>query len=320
MKIFWSWQSDTPGKIGRFVVRDALKDAIDKLKQAQDVEEPVRDMLHLDQDIQGVTGSPDLVRTIFEKIDRSEVVVADVTLVGTTIENKGLINSNVAIELGYALHARTDTNVLLVFNAHYGTHEDLPFDLRHKGGAIVFDLAPAAERDKIEAQRKALKHQFVVALRPFLGPKPLPQVQDKQPLSLKANIRHQRVAVPGGGDDERYILLASVENDGEQDATDFKLDVEIPASFLDEGGHRLLVQSATPGLARFQITNRDPACQLDHLYPGEKTRDLITFHYAVRGKVKREFPEQLQEKVIATVFSGNMRPKKTVLTVAQLMG
>ena len=25
MKIFWSWQSDTPGKTGRHFVRDALK-------------------------------------------------------------------------------------------------------------------------------------------------------------------------------------------------------------------------------------------------------------------------------------------------------
>ena len=37
MKIFWSWQSDTPGKIGRFLVRDALNDAIEKLRADNDV-------------------------------------------------------------------------------------------------------------------------------------------------------------------------------------------------------------------------------------------------------------------------------------------
>jgi hypothetical protein len=84
MKIFWSWQSDTPGKVGRHFVRDALRLAIDALKQAPDVEEPTaaetRESIHLDHDRQGVTGSPDLARTIFEKIDAAAVFVADVTL------------------------------------------------------------------------------------------------------------------------------------------------------------------------------------------------------------------------------------------------
>ena len=39
--MFWSWQSDTPGKTGPFLVRDVLKDAIDKLKQTSLIEEPI---------------------------------------------------------------------------------------------------------------------------------------------------------------------------------------------------------------------------------------------------------------------------------------
>src|SRR5437016_3034378 len=106
MKIFWSWQSDTPGKIGRFLIRDALKEAIEQLKQAPDIQEPIRDALHLDHDVKDVAGSPDLVRTILEKIEGSEVVIADVTLVGKvsafdefgeSLSGKKLINSNVAI-------------------------------------------------------------------------------------------------------------------------------------------------------------------------------------------------------------------------------
>jgi hypothetical protein len=103
MKIFWSWQSDTPEQIGKYLVRDALKVAINRLKQAEDIDEPTRDDLHLDQDTQGITGSPDLVPTIFGKIEKSELIVADVTIVGKTDEDKRLINSNVAIELGYML-------------------------------------------------------------------------------------------------------------------------------------------------------------------------------------------------------------------------
>jgi hypothetical protein len=182
MKIFWSWQADTPGKTGRFFVRDALQAAIDELKEPSDVEEPTsadrREALHLDHDRKGERGSPDLARTIFKKIDASTVVVADVTAVASTpdgiddkgqpIKGKKLINSNAAIELGYALRAVTDERVLQVFNAHYGKHEDLPFDLRHKAGAIVFDLPPDATKEAMDTEAKKLKAQFVVALRPYL--------------------------------------------------------------------------------------------------------------------------------------------------------
>ena len=142
MKIFWSWQSDTPEQIGKYLVRDALKAAVSELRQTEDIEEALREDLHLDQDTQGTTGSPDLVSTIFGKIEKSEVVVADVTIVGETDEGKKLINSKVAIELGYALSECTDARVVLVVNRNYGTHNDLPFDLRHKGGAVVSICLP----------------------------------------------------------------------------------------------------------------------------------------------------------------------------------
>jgi hypothetical protein len=66
MKVFWSWQSDTPGRIGRHFVRDALSAAIEQLKQTPEIEEPTareaRSAMHLDQDRKGIPGSPDLAR------------------------------------------------------------------------------------------------------------------------------------------------------------------------------------------------------------------------------------------------------------------
>jgi hypothetical protein len=105
MKIFWSWQSDTPGKIGRHFIRDVLNDAIVEIKSSGQIEEPDSregiNNLHLDHDIKNVVGSPDLANLIFEKIDASTVFVGDVTTTGTTLDSKKkLINSNVAIELG----------------------------------------------------------------------------------------------------------------------------------------------------------------------------------------------------------------------------
>ncbi len=159
MKIFWSWQFDTPGKTGRHFVWDVLGDAIAVLKEPSDVEEPsereAREALHLEDDRKGVEGSPDLAPTIFKKIDRAAVFIADVTLVGersisadspTEAPPKKLINSNVAIEYGYALRALTDARVLMIQNVHYGDREELPFDLKHKAGPIQFRLAPDATK------------------------------------------------------------------------------------------------------------------------------------------------------------------------------
>ncbi|MEO8668782.1 MAG: hypothetical protein ABI399_09715 [Bauldia sp.] len=132
MKIFWAWQSDTPGSTGRHFVRAALIDAIKVLKQPEEIEEPTqaenRESMHLDQDRQGVTGSPGLADTIKQKIEASRVFVADITPLARIPKRRGVkgsrekrnMNPNVAIELGYALHALKEERVLLVLNSHYG--------------------------------------------------------------------------------------------------------------------------------------------------------------------------------------------------------
>jgi hypothetical protein len=189
MKIFWSWQSDTLGKIGRHFVRDALAEAIEVLKQPNEIEEPsereTREALHLDHDRKGVPGTPDLAQTIFRKIEQAAVFVADVTIVGetTVIEEKGegqtlkkVINPNVSIEYGYALHALSDARVLLVQNRHFGERDDLPFDLKHKAGPIQFMLAPGAAAAQINAERARLRGVFVTALRPYVERQAAPKV------------------------------------------------------------------------------------------------------------------------------------------------
>jgi hypothetical protein len=174
MKVFWSWQSDTPGKTGRHFVRDALGAAIERLKLTPEIEEPTareaRSAMHLDQDRKGIPGSPDLARVILEKIEQSAVFVADVTSVGITTtqpeetQPKKVINPNVAIELGYALHALGDRAFLMVMNEHYGSRADLPFDLQSKAGPIIFRLPPDADRKTIAAASRQLTAQLAEAL------------------------------------------------------------------------------------------------------------------------------------------------------------
>jgi hypothetical protein len=181
MKVFWSWQFDTPGETGRHFVRNVLADAIAVLKASGDVEEASEreEALRLDHDRRkGVEGSPDLALAIFKKIDRAAVFVADVTLVGERqlsanfpigARPKKLINSNVAIEYGFALRALTDARILMIQNVHYGDRDELPFGLEHEAGPIRFRLAPDATKAVIEAEHARLRAVLVDALRPFIG-------------------------------------------------------------------------------------------------------------------------------------------------------
>jgi hypothetical protein len=91
MKVFWAWQSDLPGKTGRHFVRDALEEAIERIKERRDIEEPdeqFQDEIHLDHDRKGLSGSPDLATEILRKIDASRVFVGDVTPVGKTADER----------------------------------------------------------------------------------------------------------------------------------------------------------------------------------------------------------------------------------------
>jgi len=173
MKIFWSWQSDTPGKIGRHFVRDAIQEAIGKLREDAELDEPERDSddasredLHLDHDRKGVAGSPDLANTILAKIRESSVFIADVTPVGKTPnKKKAILNPNVGIELGYALAQIGDNGLLMILNRFYGDRDTLPFDLKHKAGPIMYNLGPSATREEITEERQFLVGDLKAAIR-----------------------------------------------------------------------------------------------------------------------------------------------------------
>jgi hypothetical protein len=181
MKIFWAWQSDLPGNVSRHFVRDALLAAIKKLKEAPDIEEPDegarRNEMHLDSDRQGLSGSPDLARAILEKISCSSVFIGDVTPVGkgpamvvddgTTRDGKPLMNPNVAIELGYALARLTDARVLMILNTAYGNRDGLPFDIKHKGGPILYHLAEGASTQEIASEKSKLVSKLSEAIGAF---------------------------------------------------------------------------------------------------------------------------------------------------------
>ena len=71
-------------------------------------------------------------KEIFDKINNSDLFVADVSLCFTNNEKeKKSPNPNVLIELGYAIRVLGWERIICVFNLAYGTPEELPFDIQH---------------------------------------------------------------------------------------------------------------------------------------------------------------------------------------------
>jgi len=161
--VFYSWQSDLPNRTNRSFIQTALEKVADAIRVDDTVNvEPI-----VDRDTLGVAGSPDIGKTIFEKIERADVFVADITLINISEEgNRRTPNPNVLLELGYALHALGTSRVILIFNKAYGDIEDLPFDLRMRR-VMTYNMPELAEERSTE--RRILEAKLDDAIRTALA-------------------------------------------------------------------------------------------------------------------------------------------------------
>jgi hypothetical protein len=170
--VFFSWQSDLWES--RAVIRGALEKAVKKLNREGSLEEALR----TDEATKDVAGWPDITATIFEKIKKRTVFVADITPVNGPDAGEGRLtpNPNVMLELGYALatgHGRT--RIVCVVNEHYlpdGNLSLLPFDIRGSR-PLVFSLrapeARAAEKGVEDEQRTAARRGLAGNLERAIG-------------------------------------------------------------------------------------------------------------------------------------------------------
>ncbi len=164
--IFFSWQSDTPAKVGRNLIERSLERAIGKLRADADVDPADRDMA-VDRDTRDVPGLPPILETILGKIDGAAVFVSDLTYVAQREGGGRTPNPNVCIEHGYALKALSWRRLIAVMNTAFGhpDQHELPFDLRHARRPIMFECAPDADADTRRRAREELTAGFVQALR-----------------------------------------------------------------------------------------------------------------------------------------------------------
>lgn len=167
VRVFYSWQSDRSQN--RNFIRSALDAAIKELHGDISLEEAKRDVV-VDQDTQGVPGSPAIADTILAKIRSANVFVADLTFMPNNSDSasrRETPNPNVLLEFGYALHALGDSRIIGVFNETYGSPNNLPFDLAHRRWPIRFRLDQGNADDR-QKERKALSAALKTAIRSII--------------------------------------------------------------------------------------------------------------------------------------------------------
>lgn len=162
VKIFWSWQDDSPAKTNRTFIKEALAEAIKSIEgdfEFEDAERP-----ELDHDTKGVAGAAEIVPTVMAKIAESVVFVADVTPIIATDHDKALPNPNVMVELGWSLHKPGPARQIYVLNTAEGwTIEGLPFDIRHRR-VLTYSLAETADAKTRERVKRSLTKSLAGAI------------------------------------------------------------------------------------------------------------------------------------------------------------
>jgi len=203
--IFYSWQSDLPNKLNRGFIGESLGRAVKTLSSDDGlVVEPV-----VDRDTLSVPGAPDIAVTIFDKIDRAGVFVADVSIVHRAAEGRAFPNPNVLLELGYALKALGDARVILVMNTVFGSPNELPFDLRRKR-VMPYELSESSVEKA--NQRATLAEALERAVRLILPSLALaPAVPDPLEFAQQA-IRENRADLEPAILDEMRALASRLES------------------------------------------------------------------------------------------------------------
>lgn len=162
--VFYSWQSDLPSRTNRRFIEEALQRVAGALRADESIAvEPA-----IDRDTAGVSGSPAISDTIFEKITRAEVFVPDVSLVTSSRKRRPSPNPNVLLELGYAVSKFGWDRIVMVMNTAFGDLESLPFDLRGRR-VVAYSLPDSgAAEPKADVRRdleRRLKDAIVAILR-----------------------------------------------------------------------------------------------------------------------------------------------------------
>lgn len=175
-RIFYSWQSDLPNNSNRGFINTALEQAIKEINADDDFSL----IPFLDRDTAGMSGSPDISISIFEKIKSSDLFVCDISIINAHAGDlaRPTPNPNVLIELGYAIGILGWSRVILVMNEHYGSVGMLPFDLRGRR-VLTYSMDPASSEKA--AERKKVSSILKSGIKEVLLNSPVDELIDNKP-------------------------------------------------------------------------------------------------------------------------------------------
>lgn len=159
--IFYSWQCDSDKKFNRNFIENCLSNAINRINKVIDY------TLILDKNTIGESGSPDIVNVILNKIDMAIGFVADITPI-VCLKEKYLSNSNIMLELDYALSSLSDERVILICNTSKCRLNDLPFDLGLKR-IVSYEYDEESDANKAKNQKEKLENTLYEAIQAIIN-------------------------------------------------------------------------------------------------------------------------------------------------------
>ena len=211
--IFYSWQSDLPGKTNLKSIRNALRYASFLVEEHADIR------VTLDEETRGGgSGSPNVPATILQKISVCDLFVCDLTTINSSSgeEYRKSPNPNVLFELGYAVSTLGWGRVVMLFNKHFGKFPgDLPFDIdRHRASCYLLSEDDSKNKSNISNLQTLLKSAINAVLannpkRPAennkKSPEEIKKIRDVQNLTWALSVIHLPAVDQMISDLSRYL-------------------------------------------------------------------------------------------------------------------
>jgi hypothetical protein len=306
VKVFFSWQSDSPSAIGRSFVTSTLVAALARLR----VDATLDLRPELDSDTQQVPGSPQIFSAILEKLDKCAVMVADVSLTYKRSADGGRLapNPNVLVELGYALKRLGDKRVVLIMNTTYGRPEALPFDLR--GHRVI--TYSAAETDELSENTKSeFTGSVEAAVRDIFANVPLPD-DIAPPVTMTLGFRTNKAET----DLHLYRLIAIVHNGSAALISNWSVEIRIPHILLvPNGGYPIVQQPSEDRRAVMRYTDKQHS---GAIYPGDK-REVVGIDYRMTHALYEQRARLYDELVEVSFFVDGVRRAREMRKVGDLV-
>jgi hypothetical protein len=169
--IFYSWQSEVSKETNQHAIKAELRTACSEVEAAFGIK------IILDEATRDAAGSPNIPIMVFEKISMCDIFICDITTVNQAApaEFRRAANSNVLVELGYAVAEVGWERILMLFNKQFGDVKDAPFDIdRHRISAYKIT------DEKDNGGKKQLKELLVVAIQTILKQSPQKPFEKKK--------------------------------------------------------------------------------------------------------------------------------------------